>query len=79
MNSRDIFQYNEIYNTGIPAIDEQHIQLIDILNSLVDSLEQNNYAMKSVEYIIKNLKKYTHYHFDTEMKIWRRFFPNEFA
>lgn len=77
MDSNGIFQYNEIYNTGIPAIDEQHLQLIDMLNDLVDYLRQKYNGTNTLQYIAKNLKSYAHYHFDTEIKIWHKFFPND--
>ena len=77
MNSSGIFQYNEIYNTGIPVIDEQHLQLIDMLNDLVDSLRQKYDGINTLQSIAKDLKSYAHYHFDTEIKIWHKFFPND--
>ena len=77
MNTRGIFQYNEIYNTGIPVIDEQHSQLIDMLNDLVDSSRQKYNDTNTIGSIANELKSYTHYHFDTEINIWHKFFSND--
>ena len=69
-NVFEIFPWNENFETGIDLIDEQHKQLINILNRLAEHL-----AYRSNEIILNNvfneLADYADYHFKTEEQIWK--------
>lgn len=69
-NLFEIFPWNENFETGIFLIDEQHKQLINILNKLAEHL-----AYRSNEVILNKvfneLAEYADYHFKTEEKIWK--------
>jgi len=69
-NLFEIFPWNDNFETGIDLIDEQHKQLINILNKLAEHL-----AYRSNEVILNNifneLADYADYHFKTEEQIWK--------
>ncbi|MEY4592685.1 MAG: hypothetical protein RIR18_1580 [Pseudomonadota bacterium] len=78
MNAIDIFPWDDNFNTGIDEIDEQHKRLVLLLNKLAshvafrsDTIELNS--------IFDELIDYTVYHFETEEKIWDRYFIDDKA
>lgn len=75
-NVFEIFPWNENFETGIALIDEQHKQLISILNKLAEHL-----AYRSNEVILNNvfneLADYADYHFKTEEQIWKESFKDD--
>ena len=64
MRNIDIFPWNKHFNTGIKIIDEQHRNLVDIINRLAKSvaLGSENVELNS---IFDELVEYTVYHFQT--------------
>jgi len=76
MRNIDIFPWNEHFNTGIKIIDEQHRNLVDIINRLAKhvSLGSGSLELKS---IFDELVEYTVYHFQTEEAIWHKYLPND--
>lgn len=62
----------DYYSVGIEEVDKQHEKLIEVLNSL-------HAAMKSGQSkivlggILNELIDYTHYHFDTEEKLFDKY------
>ena len=51
--------------TGIQEIDDQHKQLIQIANALIDAI-QNEDGRKKIDAILKRLREYTVFHFNSE-------------
>lgn len=72
----EIFPWNHNFETGITEIDEQHRQLIDLLNLLVSHLAFQS-DVPELTGIFDQLKEYTVYHFRKEEAIWHEFFPDD--
>lgn len=58
-------QWNKLFNTNIKIIDEQHQGLVEILNSLYDSMLINNSSAELGE-LLEKLVNYTVIHFKSE-------------
>lgn len=73
MEEFEVFPWNKNLETGIEVIDDQHRQLVILINRLAAHL-----ADKSSEVTLKDvfgeLAAYVDYHFQTEEQIWRSFF-----
>ncbi len=66
--SRDPLVWNESFVAGVQEIDEQHMILVDLLNSAkVKLLPESD--TKVMEQIILDLLSYALYHFDTEERL----------
>jgi hemerythrin-like metal-binding protein/PAS domain S-box-containing protein len=76
MNSIDIFPWNDNFNTGVPEIDEQHRQLVQLLNTLASHVAFNS-DIPELNVIFDKLADYAAYHFQTEEAIWHRYFQND--
>lgn len=76
MNSIDIFPWNENFNTGIPAIDQQHKRLVELLNQLASYIAFHD-EMPNLEKIFDELADYAVYHFQEEEAVWHEFLPDE--
>ncbi len=76
MNSIDIFPWNDNFNTGVPEIDEQHRQLVQLLNTLASHVAFNS-DIPELNVIFDKLADYAVYHFQTEEAIWHRYFQND--
>ena len=76
MRNIDIFPWNKHFNTGIKIIDEQHRNLVDIINRLAKSvaLGSENVELNS---IFDELVEYTVYHFQTEEAIWHKYLSHD--
>src|SRR5574343_290520 len=76
MNSIDIFPWDDNFNTGLPTIDEQHRNLVRLLNLLASHV-----AFRSDELLLDRLfdelSDYTVYHFTCEEAIWGEFLPDD--
>lgn len=72
----EIFPWNVNFETGIELIDEQHKQLVDILNSLAAHLANRASEIKLNE-IFEQLADYADYHFKSEEKIWLEYFGDD--
>ncbi len=72
----DIFQWNDKYETGIALIDQQHQQLVALLNQLINHLAQQT-SYTELNAIFDNLKNYAIFHFQTEEAIWKKYFQGD--
>ena len=68
----EVFPWNINFETGIQEIDEQHKTLVILLNKLANSLTQEK--ITEVEETFVQLAKYAEYHFESEEKIWKKYF-----
>jgi len=67
----EIFPWNSNLETGIDIIDEQHQQLVYLLNQLASQYVQGARQVE-VQRILHELADYARYHFDTEEAIWQK-------
>ena len=76
INSIDIFPWDDNFNTGLPTVDEQHRNLVRLLNDLAGQV-----AFKSDDLVLDRLfdelADYTVYHFTSEEAIWREFLNDD--
>lgn len=72
----EIFPWNENFETGIELIDEQHKQLVLILNRLAANLANLSTPVILNE-IFDELAAYADYHFKAEERIWFDNFKND--
>jgi hemerythrin-like metal-binding protein/diguanylate cyclase (GGDEF)-like protein/PAS domain S-box-containing protein len=70
----EIFPWNDNFGTGIQLIDEQHQQLVAILNKLARHFVSGTTETASLEQIIAELADYADYHFRSEEEIWHKHF-----
>ncbi|GAB6113286.1 bacteriohemerythrin [Desulfomicrobium salsuginis] len=59
--------WDSSFETGISAVDAQHLRLVEIINSLVDAIGHAD--KNTLKGIVEQLKEYAQYHFRTEEKI----------
>jgi len=76
MQSPDIFPWNENFATGIPIIDEQHRQLVYLINLLASHLTDQS-DLTALNDVFNQLAEYADYHFQTEERIWHEYFPGD--
>ena len=76
MQSKDIviFQWNQNFETGIELIDNQHKELVSILNQLANTIVNDNKV--DIDLAFNKLYAYAEYHFSTEESIWEKYFPD---
>ncbi|MEH6443651.1 MAG: bacteriohemerythrin, partial [Oceanospirillaceae bacterium] len=72
----DIFPWNDSFNTGISEIDDQHKELVRLLNLLAKQIAFN-FNILEIYDVFHKLADYTIYHFKTEEKIWDEYLPND--
>jgi diguanylate cyclase (GGDEF)-like protein/hemerythrin-like metal-binding protein/PAS domain S-box-containing protein len=76
MKRIDIFPWDDNFKTGLSTVDEQHQQLVQMLNELA-----SQFAFESdridLSKLFDGLLDYTVYHFETEEAIWREYLPDE--
>ncbi|MCU7940281.1 MAG: bacteriohemerythrin, partial [gamma proteobacterium symbiont of Bathyaustriella thionipta] len=60
------FQWDKHFITGLSEVDQQHKQLVDIINKFSDHLSKNELVYDDIESIFAELADYTQYHFDEE-------------
>ncbi|MDD2760341.1 MAG: bacteriohemerythrin [Methylomonas sp.] len=65
-----ILTWNDKLDIGLPSVDQQHRQLIDILNQLDEAVALGNEPGKVPE-LIRALIEYTQYHFEHEEQLMR--------
>jgi hemerythrin-like metal-binding protein/PAS domain S-box-containing protein len=71
----EIFPWDPSFATGIDVIDEQHKELVRILNNLAGAL--SSAAPESVlNKGFQELVDYAKYHFQTEEEVWAGYFSN---
>jgi hemerythrin-like metal-binding protein len=76
MSQFEIFPWNSNFETGIELIDEQHKELVRLLNTLVSHIAKGS-EPPVLEEIIQQLSDYVIYHFATEEDIWRSHFEGD--
>ncbi|RLA78660.1 MAG: GGDEF domain-containing protein, partial [Epsilonproteobacteria bacterium] len=76
MQNIDIFPWNEHFNTGIKTIDEQHRNLVDIINRLAKHVALDSESVE-LNTIFDELIEYTVYHFQAEEEIWHKYLPDD--
>ncbi|MDT8407300.1 MAG: diguanylate cyclase [Methylococcales bacterium] len=72
----DIIPWHDHFNTGIPSIDEQHQQLVKLLNQLSLYLLYPDQVLH-LEPIFNQLTEYALFHFQEEEAIWTQVFGND--
>jgi len=60
-----LFEWDTSYELDIPQIDNQHKELVRMINDLYDSIKAGQ-APETVNLILSQLLKYVEIHFDTE-------------
>ena len=71
----EVFPWNENLDTGIAIIDEQHKQLVLLLNQLAAALTRDN--LLEINDIFAELTQYAEFHFATEEQIWIEYLGND--
>lgn len=71
-----IVPWNPSFDTGIPVIDEQHRQLVDLLNDLAGQYVHGADAQHALR-ILDALVDYAPYHFETEEALWQESFEED--
>jgi len=72
----EIFPWNDNLKTGIEIIDQQHQQLVALINLLARHIA-NKSDVLTLEKVFKQLTDYAHYHFETEEKVWHDYLDND--
>lgn len=65
----ELFPWREDFNTGIELIDQQHRELVRLLNQLAEKFVGGSHSIE-LEYVLEQLGDYADYHFSTEEAIW---------
>ncbi|MDD1724096.1 MAG: bacteriohemerythrin [Methanospirillum sp.] len=60
--------WDDLYETGIASIDEQHKHLVSLLNRMLEALNQKK-GGEEISYVIGEMAKYSEYHFSTEEEL----------
>lgn len=76
MNAIDIFPWDDNFNTGLPEVDDQHRKLVQLLNKLASHVAFRT-EMSDIGAVFDELAAYTVYHFETEERIWDKFFTED--
>lgn len=71
----EVFPWNENFETGIAIIDEQHRELVDLLNQLSNTLVSGD--TPELERTFDKLAAYAKLHFDTEEEVWTPYFGDD--
>jgi hemerythrin len=75
-----MFIWKKEFELGIPSIDEQHKNLLEIGNKISNLLmahEEGDDNYEDIFNVIEELKAYTIYHFDTEEELFVKYdYPN---
>lgn len=61
-----MFVWTEKFDTGIRQIDEQHQKLVDILNRIYTTIDEERVTAESLDRLLQELVDYSHYHFNDE-------------
>lgn len=71
----NIFPWNKNFETGIESIDEEHKQLVNLLNKLANTL-QNNVELE-ISTAFHELALYANFHFESEEKVWVKYLKDD--
>lgn len=72
IETAEIFPWNDNFATGIKVIDQQHQQLVHLINLLARHIAYKS-DVPTLSRIFDELKDYANYHFETEEKIWHQY------
>lgn len=72
----EVFPWNENFATGVALIDEQHQQLVHLINKLASHLSRGSSNIQMAE-VFGELVAYADYHFKAEEQIWQPRFDND--
>lgn len=72
----EVFPWNENFATGIALIDQQHQQLVHLINKLATHLSRGSGELRLSE-VFGELVAYADYHFKTEEQIWQPSFADD--
>lgn len=72
----EVFPWNDNFATGIALIDEQHRQLVHLINKLASHLSRGSSDIQMNE-VFEELVAYADYHFRTEEQIWQPRFQGD--
>ncbi|MDQ6993322.1 MAG: bacteriohemerythrin [Mariprofundus sp.] len=72
ITTTEIFPWNTNFETGIIAIDDQHQQLVSLVNKLANHVAYDSDQLTLNE-VFTELTDYTIYHFNTEEAIWAKY------
>ncbi|MDD2884127.1 MAG: bacteriohemerythrin [Dechloromonas sp.] len=72
----EVFPWNKNLETGIEIIDEQHRQLVILLNRLAAHLADKSCEV-TLQGVFQELAAYVDYHFQTEEQIWAAHFVGD--
>lgn len=71
----DIFPWNENFETGIESVDNEHKQLVNLLNKLANTLKNNEEL--EISKAFNELALYANYHFTSEEKVWEKYLKDD--
>lgn len=71
----DVFPWSTNFDTGIAEIDEQHKVLVKLINQLATHLG-NESDIDLLDKTFVELADYADYHFQSEERIWKKYFPS---
>ena len=74
--SFDFFPWNNNFETGIHEVDDQHREIVRILNQLAEHL-QGQSSIVEINKVFEELAAYADYHFKTEEKLWDPIFDDD--
>jgi len=66
-------QWEDRFNTRIPEIDQQHQKLFDFFNQLLEAASAQSCSSPQILGILKEMVRYTDYHFTTEQNLMNEF------
>jgi hemerythrin-like metal-binding protein len=69
---KDVFTWLPEFSVGVKEIDEQHKQLVSIMNTLFNSID-DVVAEQTIKDIVNQVVAYAQYHFATEEKYFDLF------
>ncbi len=72
----DIFPWNISLETGIEIIDQQHKVIVNLINKVAKEVSYGT-TKQEFQNEVKEVLKYTQYHFQTEEDIWKKYFPED--
>ncbi len=70
MESFEAFPWSPFFSTGLAVIDDQHKELVKIINRLAQHFASGDDPLDT-EAIFEQLHNYAHYHFTTEEDLWQ--------
>ncbi len=76
---RNFFEWNDrLYSVGIPQIDDQHKELVALLNELFTAMHAGK-GREALGNVLQGLVKYAGYHFATEERLMQQHGYPEYA